>query len=188
MRTSNVIDEKDRTYIGSPHPDFTYSVTNDINYKNWDFSLVLQGSQGNEVYNWTRRLTEGMREISGNQGAAVANRYIVGVNENTSIPRFAYGDPNDNSRISDRFVEDASFLRIQNITLSYTFNKEMLNRVAFLNRIRLYGTVQNLYTFTNYSGMDPEVGAYGQNALLSGVDNGRYPIPRTVMFGVNVEF
>nr|WP_320117422.1 TonB-dependent receptor [uncultured Marinifilum sp.] len=182
------IDDADRTYIGNPHPDFTYSISNEISYKNFDFSLTLQGSQGNDIYNWTRKLTEGMKEVTGNQAQSVSNRFVAGVNEDTDIPRFAFGDPNNNSRVSDRFIEDGSFLKIQNVTLAYTFDKNQLARLSFVNKLRVYATVQNLYTFTDYSGYDPEIGAYNQNSLLMGVDNGRYPVPRTFMMGVNVEF
>ncbi|MBI9056930.1 TonB-dependent receptor [Labilibaculum sp. DW002] len=182
------IDDADRTYIGNPHPDFTYSISNEMSYKNFDFSFTLQGSQGNDIYNWTRKLTEGMKEVTGNQAQSVSNRFIAGVNEDTNIPRFAFGDPNNNSRVSDRFVEDGSFLKIQNVTLAYTFNKKQLARLSYISKLRVYATVQNLHTFTKYSGYDPEIGAYNQNSLLMGVDNGRYPVPRTFMMGVNVEF
>ena len=183
-----VIDENDLTTIGNPHPDFTFSLSNNIRYKDLDLSISLTGSYGNDIYNWTRRLTEGLIQPTGNQSPKMLNRYIEGVNTNTDIPRFANGDPNANSRVSSRFVEDGSYLRIQNVTLGYTLPNNVIEKINMFDRLRIYTTVQNLHTFTNYSGLDPEVGAFSQNALLMGVDNGRYPIPRTIMLGVNIDF
>ncbi len=184
----NIVDDYDKTSIGNPHPDFIYSLTNNLSYKDFDFTITLLGSQGNEIYNWTRRMTEGMREVRGNQLTTVLNRYIEGVNTDTDIPRYVNGDPNGNSRVSSRFVEDGSYLRIQNITLGYSIPSSVLDKQSAISRLRVYTTIQNLYTFTNYSGLDPEVGAYSQNALLMGVDNGRYPVPRTLMLGLNLAF
>ncbi len=182
-----VINDDDKQFIGSPHPDFTYSITNEFTIGNFDLSIFLQGSQGNDVFNWTRILTEGMRELSSNQAAVVADRYRPS-NPNGSLPRFSNGNPNGNDRISDRFVEDASYLRIQSVTLGWNLPRDMFGENAFFNKLRVYGTLQNLYTFTGYSGYDPEVGAFNQSAILSGVDNGRYPVPRTVTVGLNVQF
>ena len=129
-----------------------------------------------------------MREIRGNQLTTVLDRYIEGVNENTNIPRFSSNNANDNSRVSSRFVEDGSYLRIQNVTLGYTLPSSSLGKQNLFSNLRLYATVQNLYTFTDYSGLDPEIGAFSQNALLMGIDNGRYPTPRTIMVGINLDF
>ena len=182
-----VIDDYDKTNIGNPHPDFTFSMANNFKYKDFDLSINLQGSYGNDIYNWTRRMTEGMREIRGNQLAKVLNRFVEGVNENTNLPRFSSNNANDNSRVSSRFIEDGSYLRIQNITLGYNLPTDILGDKLF-SRFRVYVTAQNVYTFTDYSGYDPEIGAYSQNALLMGVDNGRYPTPRTFMLGINLDF
>jgi TonB-dependent starch-binding outer membrane protein SusC len=182
------IDDNDRTYIGSPIPDFTYGITNTLSYHNFDFSFVLQGSQGNEIYNWTRRLTEGMKEVNANQGIAVKDRFIENVNTNTNVPRFKNGDPGNNSRVSSRFVEDGSFLRIQNLTLGYSLAPKYLERTKLFSKVRIYGSAQNIYTFTKYSGLDPDIGSFNQDALLSGVDNGRYPVPKVFLMGLNIEF
>ena len=188
INEDDVIDDKDKTYIGNPHPDFTFSISNNLNYKNWDLALAMNGSYGNDVYNWTRKLTEGMLELNGNQSVVVNNRFIEDVNENTDIPRFVFGDPNGNAGVSDRFVEDGSYLRIQNITLGYTLPSAILDKQSLISKVRFYTTIQNLYTFTNYSGYDPEIGAFNQNSMMMGIDNGRYPVPRTYMVGVKVEF
>jgi len=181
------ITDNDRTFIGSPHPDFTYSITNNFKLGVFDLSIFLQGSYGNEVYNWTRTLTEGMTLPFNNQSTDVVNRFAVS-NPNGILPRYAPGNPNGNNRISDRFIEDASYLRIQNITFGCTLPSTMLGKNSFINQLRIYGSIQNLYTFTNYTGYDPEVGSYNQNAILTGIDFGRYPTPRTVSIGFNVQF
>jgi TonB-linked SusC/RagA family outer membrane protein len=187
LNGDGVITDDDRTFIGSPHPDFTYSITNNFKMGIFDLSIFLQGSQGNEVYNWTRTITEGMTLPSNNQIAGVANRYSAS-NPNGVLPRYVSGNPNGNNRISDRFVEDASYLRIQNVSLGCNLPKDFFGEKSFINRLRIYGSVQNLYTFTNYSGFDPEVGSYNQSAILTGVDFARYPVPRTITVGLNVQF
>jgi len=110
-------------------------------------------------------------------------------NSDTKTPRPSIQDPNDNDRLSTRYIEDGSYLRIKNITLGYTFPKSLLEK-AKIENIRLYMNIQNLYTFTKYKGFDPEVGASTQDSsgLTFGVDNGRYPSPMTCSFGVNITF
>lgn len=110
-------------------------------------------------------------------------------NPGTKIPHSSINDPNDNDRISDRYVEDGSFLRIKNITLGYTFPKALLNK-AKIENLRVYVNIQNLYTFTKYTGYDPEVGASTQDSsgLTYGLDNGRYPSPAMYSFGLNITF
>ncbi|AWG23237.1 hypothetical protein FFWV33_17740 [Flavobacterium faecale] len=185
------IDAGDRTNIGSPIPKFTYSVINNISYKNLDMSIVFLGTQGNKIYNWTRKLTESLGGTGGpyaNQSTAVNNRFIAGVNENTNIPRYVNGDPNGNGRVSDRFVEDGSYLRLQNLTVGYTLPESVISRTKFFSKLRVYMTGQNLFTITKYSGLDPAVGSFSQDALLSGVDNGRYPVARVFTLGLNLDF
>jgi TonB-dependent starch-binding outer membrane protein SusC len=183
---NGVIDGNDRTYIGSPHPDFTFGFTNNFSFKGFDLSVFLQGSQGAKIYNFTRRYTEGMDNIFMNQTKRVVNSWTSD-NTATLVPRNALGDPNDNRRTSDRFIEDGSYVRIQNITFGYTFPSAVLSKMKLRN-LKIYTSLQNLYTFTKYTGFDPELGSYDQNARLSNVDNGHYPNPRTYTVGVNVEF
>ncbi|GAB4473766.1 MAG: TonB-dependent receptor [Thermoflexibacter sp.] len=181
-----VIDGNDRTYIGSPHPKFTFGFTNSLSYKNFDISIFLQGSYGNKIFNFTRRYTEGMNGVAMNQLRSVTNRWTPD-NPSNTMPRTVLGDPNGNNRVSDRFVEDGSYLRIQNIAFGYVLPNNFLNRFR-LSKLRLYGAIQNLWTFTKYTGYDPELGAYNQDALLMNVDNGHYPNPRTYTLGLNIEF
>jgi TonB-linked SusC/RagA family outer membrane protein len=187
INKDGVIDVNDRTFIGNPNPDFTYGFTNNFNYKNVDLSIFVQGSYGNDIFNFVRVWGERMTETSGNQMAAVKDRWTP-VNTNTTVPRYANGDPNDNQRPSTRFIEDGSYLRIQNISLGYTLPEPILKKLRYVNRFRAYITIQNLYTFTDYTGLDPEIGSYNGNPLLTGVDLGRYPVPRSFTAGFNVEF
>ena len=185
------IDAKDQAAIGSAIPDFTYSFTNNFKYKNISLSVVLTGSQGNEIYNFTRHYTDGIYpgfgDRFGNVSTQVSNAFEAGVNENTDVPRITLNDPNGNGRISNRFVEDGSYLRIQNVSLSYDLPSKIFKE-SIISKIRLYANVQNLYTFTKYSGFDPALGNLDQNITLSGIDLGRYPVPRTISMGMNLEF
>lgn len=187
------ITDDDRTYIGSYLPDFSYGVNFSASYKGFDASLFLQGVYGNEIYNGTKVLTQGMMRLF-NMDKAVLNAWTP-ENKNTNIPRAVNGDPNHNARTSDRFVEDGSYLRIKNLTLGYSFAPATLSSFTYgvVSSLRLFFTAQNLLTITNYTGYDPEIGASssysGANAtLLQGVDFGFYPQPRTFLFGINVTF
>jgi TonB-linked SusC/RagA family outer membrane protein len=184
----NLVDEKDLTYIGSPHPDFTFGLTNTFSYKNFDLSIFVQGSQGGDIFNFVRRNTEGMDKLYTNQLKTVLNRWTPeNNNQGYDIPRLVPGNDNPNLSISSRFLEDGSYVRIQNVSFGYTLPANALSRFT-VSRLRVYATIQNLKTFTNYSGFDPEIGAYNQRALLMNIDNGRYPQPRTFTFGLNLEF
>ena len=181
-----VVDAKDKTSIGNPNPDFTFGFTNNFKYKDFDLSVFVQGSVGNDILNLTRRSGISNSQLYINQLAEAAN-YWTPDNTNTDIPRLLPGIDNVNNQISTRYVEDGSYARIQNVTFGYTLPSEVASKVK-MSRVRLYASVQNLHTFTKYKGYDPEIGSFNQNILLSGVDNGRYPSPRTFAFGVNLEF
>ncbi|MBO6095784.1 MAG: SusC/RagA family protein, partial [Bacteroidales bacterium] len=205
------INELDRTNIGSPLPKFTFGWTNTFRYKNVDLTIFLNGSVGNKVLNYNM-MGQGynglvhMNSVWVNQHNSIASRArleaidaskpwlddvtnVRVVNADTKTPRPTLADPNDNDRLSDRYIEDGSYLRIKNVTLGYTFPKSLLSK-AKIDNIRLYMNIQNLYTFTKYMGYDPEVGASTQDSsgLTFGVDNGRYPSPMTCSFGVNITF
>ncbi len=213
-----VIDVNDRTDIGSPLPKFTFGWNNTFRYKNFDLNIFINGSYGNKVMNYTL-LAGGsggigtMRSAWVNQSAtATANHaqlvpidpdkvYTDGsnwyddianvkvANTGTKTPRPTLADPNDNDRISSRFIEDGSYIRIKNLSLGYTFPKKWIIK-AKIENLRLYANVQNLYTFTKYTGYDPEVGASTQDStgLTYGLDNGRYPSPTMYSFGLNITF
>ena len=207
----NKIDVNDRTIIGSPLPLFTFGWTNTFRYKNFDLSIFLNGSYGNKVLNYnainlTHMNSPWINQLNSVNGRAIlvpidadkvyenGNWYddvtnVRVANTGTKTPRASINDPNDNDRISDRYVEDGSYLRIKNLTLGYTFPKKLLEK-ARIDNIRLYCNIQNLYTFTKYSGYDPEVGASTQDStgLTFGLDNGRYPSPTMYSFGLNITF
>lgn len=206
------IDANDRTVIGSPMPKFTFGWTNTFRYKNIDLSIFLNGSYGNDVMNYLGINLTGMKSTWTNQLNSVGDRaQLVPIDPNkvypagqnwydditnirvknwqTKTPAARLNDPNDNDRISDRYIEDGSYLRIKNITLGYTFKKSLLKRLH-LENLRVYCNIQNLHTFTKYKGYDPEVGASTQDSsgLVYGLDYGRYPSPTTYSFGLNISF
>lgn len=196
------ITEDDRTFIGNPHPDFTFALSNTFRYAGFDVNIFLTGSYGNDVFNYTRRMTEGMHTGQNqtrrvldraqleliNQGGSEHDPANVRVgNPDAILPRVSSTDPNDNHRMSSLHVEDGSFLKIRNVSIGYTLPPNIVANLG-LNNVRVYVNLQNLYTFTNYTGFDPEIGAYNHDVLMTGVDNGYYPAPRMYTFGLNVGF
>lgn len=190
-----VVDAGDRTILGSPYPGYFYGLNLQAKYKALDFSMLLRGVGDRQIYNSSRQTLEGMVGTN-NFSTQVLNRWTSeGSTNSSSNPRLAAGDPNGNNRISDRFVEDADYLRIQNIQLGYTFPQDRLESWTngFISNMRLYLSGQNLATFTNYSGFDPEVGRAqsfqkGNNPLATGQDDGQAPLPRIVLLGWSVSF
>ncbi|MCB0569817.1 MAG: TonB-dependent receptor [Phaeodactylibacter sp.] len=203
LNGDGVIDVDDQTLIGDPNPDFTFGFNNNFSYGPFDLTVYLNGSYGAEVLNYSRVVIEGQASVFNNQAATVADRaQILLIDENgaaddpsnvylanpdTDIPRPTTNDNNRNNRMSDRYIEDGSYLRIQNVRLSYTLPQSLTSRYR-IERLKLYVNAQNLYTFTNYSGYDPEIGAFNQDPLLQNVDMGRYPSPRLFTFGIDVDF
>ena len=183
-KPDGVIDAKDITYIGSPLPKFTYGLTNTFQYKNFDLSVFLQGSYGGKVFNFLRWQLEKMDNPYYNQLRTVIDRYSD-ANPNGKLPRFTNTNVN-NVYMSDRYVESGSFMRIQNLTFGYKLPSNLLGK-AKITSLRFYVSIQNLKTFSKYSGYDPEVGAFNNNIRLMNVDAGHYPNPRTFTFGANLE-
>jgi len=175
----------DRTIIGSAQPKFIYGFTNNIGYKRFDLNIFFQGSQGNDIFNATRIDLEGMFD-SKNQSTVVLNRWMA-PGQVTEIPKAVGGGNVDNVHNSTRFIEDGSYLRLKSVTLSY---KAIENnpKIKAIRKLAVYVTGQNLLTFTNYSGFDPEVNAYGNSAVEMGIDYGTYPQAQSVIIGLNVEF
>lgn len=176
-------DPADRTVIGNAQPDFIFGLTNRFAYGRFDLSVFFQGSYGNDIYNATRIDLEGMFD-SKNQSTVVLRRWTP-ENKQTDIPRAVKNGSVNNVNNSTRFVEDGSYIRLKSITLSY---KILENRNKGVRNLSVYVTGQNLLTFTNYSGFDPEVNAFGSSSTTLGVDYGTYPQARSVIVGVNVEF
>ncbi len=185
LNNDGIINDQDQTFLGSPHPDFTLNMTNNFSYKGIDFSFFFQGVFGNEILNLIRRDIEGMAGLA-NQSVSVIDRSRPGMPDD-EIPRATGPDPNSNRRISSRFIEDGTFVRLKNVSLGYTFPKSWMRR-AKIQSMRAYISAQNLQTWTDYSGYDPEIGSFNQNPLINGVENGRYPISRAYTAGINVNF
>jgi len=185
LNGDNKIDDKDVTVIGNPNPKFTYGMTNSVSFKGLDLSVFVYGSYGAQIFNYSRRQTEGLKNQYNNQLATVLDRYTA-TNTGGSLPRYNQWH-NNNFRISDRFIESGSFLRIQNISLGYNLPKKWVTKAKLAN-FKLYASVQNLHTFTKYTGYDPELGAYNSRVTLMNIDNGHYPNPRSFTIGANIEF
>jgi len=187
-KPDGVIDAFDRTNLGSYLPKVSYGFNANANFKNFDFGIFFQGVQGNKIYNDTRVITEGMIRFF-NAGTQVLNAWTP-TNTNTNIPRAITGDPNENSRTSTRFLENGSYLRLKNISLGYNFTSSSLKSwtKGTVSTFRLYVSGQNLLTFTDYSGYDPEVGNRTGNSLTNSIDWAIYPQPKTVQVGIQVNF
>ena len=184
-----VIDLKDRVFLGSFIPKVSYAFNAGISYKNLDFSLFLQGVQGNEIFNAARVITEGMVRFF-NAGTQVLNAWTP-TNTNTNIPRAISADPNQNARPSTRFLEDGSYLRLKNISIGYNLAGNSLQSLTkgVLKNFRVYFSAQNILTFTNYSGYDPEVGnRTPNNSLTNGIDYFSYPQPKSFQVGIQAGF
>ena len=185
------ITDADRTFIGSYLPKFVYSLNYTASYKNFDCSVFFQGVQGNKVFNAERVIVEGMIRLF-NSGTQVLDAWTPS-HTNTSIPRAANGDPNGNSRVSTRWVENGSYLRLKNLMVGYNIPVQGLKSLTngAINKFRIYVSSQNLFTVTHYKGWDPEVGAVNTKSnrqLTTGIDYGQYPSARSFQFGVQVGF
>jgi hypothetical protein len=184
LNGDGVIDDKDRAIIGNPNPKWFGGFTNNFSYKGIELNVFFQGSFGNDIYNSTRQVLDAMTTAN-NASVAVLGRWEK-EGDQTNIPRAVTGDPNNNTRTSTRFVEKGTYVRLKNLTLAYTINAAFLSR-AKIGGIRLFITGQNLVTFTNYSGWDPEVSANPRDAVGFGEDYAVYPQARTIIFGLNVK-
>lgn len=215
LNGDGIIDDSDKTYLGNGLPKYTFGWNNTFTWKQFALSIFMYGSVGNKVFNWTRRR---MDEPSLTTGGAAWNKYTRTANyakwgyydgnsgnkdvwnvyvlpgAEPSITRIDNLHSNYNSRVSDRYVEDASYLRIKNITLTYNMPKKLIKKY-YLSDLRFSVNIQNVWTLTGYTGYDPEVGSQngqysmsGQGMLMYGVDTGRVPAPRSVIFGIEATF
>jgi TonB-dependent starch-binding outer membrane protein SusC len=180
----------DKGYIGSPHPDFIYGMSLDMEYRGFDMNVSLQGVYGNEIFNGSRWYTDNGSAYF-NMDERMLGRWTgPGTTNDVNLPRMNNNDAN-NMLISDRFVEDGSFLRVKSLQLGYSLSSSLLQK-AHIERCRLYVGVENLFTFTEYSGLDPEIGlgeARGETknvSLTMGVDRATYPQARTFLVGLNL--
>ena len=179
----------DKQVIGNPMPDFTYGFVNEFSYKNFDLNVVIDGSYGNEIYNTGKQNLQSMR-FSEQQSADVADRWR-NPGDQTDMPRATLVDSNLNSFINTRWIEDGSYLRVRDISLSYNFGQNVVEKLS-ISGLRIYGNLKNWFTVTNYTGYSPEVnrslGGVDSVALTQGVDYGTYPQAKSFSVGLNVEF
>lgn len=184
LNGDGIIDENDRTIIGSPFPDFFYGFTGNLNYKNWGLRVQLDGVQGRDIF--ALRSDNDMKGFN-NVSTEYLDRWTP-ENPDAPHPRPTATDPNSNLRSSTYRVKDGSYLAVRNITLDYTVNPTALSRLVTVNYLNLFLTGSNLFWITPYDGFNPEMGAGGgANASLTrSFDNGTYPIARTIEIGISV--
>lgn len=184
VNSDGKIDANDRTSIGNNQPDFIYGVTNTFSFKGIDLGIVVQGVQGGEILNLSRRFYENL-EGNSNQLTTVLNRWQSAQQPgNGVVPRANARTTGNNNAVSTRWVEDASYFRIRNITVGYNLPKTVVNR-ARMQSLRVYAGIQNALTLSNYLSYNPEVSGY-EGPLTGGVDYGSYPIARTYTLGINI--
>ncbi len=199
-----IIDVNDQTYIGNPYPKLFGGFTNTFSYKGFSLSVLITGAYGNDIYNYSARANSNPNNINVSQNLLVgAMNYaklttneegdVILSNPGTDVPRISNG-PNDNyERHSTKWVEDGSYLRLKNVSLTYNLPQSLLSKQKVVKAVRLLVGAQNIATLTKYSGYDPEVGAYiGRDASSGnqaiGVDNGRYPSTLVYTFSLGVDF
>ncbi|MBK8492084.1 MAG: TonB-dependent receptor [Saprospirales bacterium] len=193
LNGDDIIDDKDRAHLGNGFPDFTYGVQASFNWKNFDFSTLVQGVQGNDVYFLYGNFAYEAQLRGFNSYRDILNRWTPD-NPNTDFPKVSVDDRNGNRRASTRFLEDGSYLRFRNITLGYDL-KDLL-KWKNIGGLRIYMSVQNAFTFTKYPGLDPEIQANSNDTrglglspdLAVGIDWGTVPAPRTFIGGIQVKF
>lgn len=184
-----VINEDDQHDVGSPFPNFTYGLRVGGDWNNFDFNLFFDGMAGNKIYNYPRYCLES-GAFNGNLSTTVAKSWRPD-NQNTDMPRFSKTDGTDNKlAYTDRWLEDGSFVRLKTVDIGYTFPKQWVQK-AMIQNLRLYVSMENLFTLTKYSGYTPDLGessstGVSYNVFSRGIDQGRYPVPRTFSFGIQV--
>lgn len=180
----------DQHDVGSPFPDMTFGLRLGGDWNNFDFNLFFDGTVGNKIYNYPRyRLESG--NFNGNYSTTLANSWRPD-NQNTDMPRFSVTDGADNKwAYTDRWLEDGSYIRLKTLDIGYILPKQLLKKIK-LENVRIYTSIENLFTLTKYSGYTPDLGESGvdlgttYNVFTRGIDQGRYPLPRTFSFGIQV--
>jgi TonB-linked SusC/RagA family outer membrane protein len=178
LNNDGVINDDDRTVIGNPNPTHLFSMNNTLTWKGLELGIYLQGVAGNKIFNANKIDLTGM-SAAYNQTTDVLSRW-TGAGSSTTMPRAVYADPNQNNRVSDRFVENGNYLRLKTLSLAYNLPEHWLRKLT-IEHARIALSCENVATITNYSGFDPEVG-------INGIDNANYPISRTFNLGINFNF
>ncbi|PQB08979.1 hypothetical protein BST83_01100 [Polaribacter filamentus] len=189
VNNDGVINADDRKIIGNYIPDYTFGITTRMEYKNIDFSLAIQGKQNFEVLHTSQRYLGNMETFSNYRSDSFNNAYISSDNPgNGQVYRPNASPTGGNANISSYHVEDGSYVRIQNITLGYSFDSKILGSLGNLQSFRVYATAVNPFTFTNYPGYNPDVNSRPNNALTQGEDYGTYPLAKNFLVGLNLSF
>jgi len=185
-----VINEGDQHDVGNPFPDFTFGLRLGGDWNNFDFNLFFDGMVGNKIYNYPRyRLESG--NFNGNYSTTLANSWRPD-NQNTDMPRFTTETSDNKWAYTDRWLENGSYMRLKTLDIGYTLPKQLLKKINIEN-VRIYTSMENLFTLTKYSGYTPDLGesgvdiGAGYNVFTRGIDQGRYPLPRTISFGIQVK-
>lgn len=206
VNNDGIIDENDKTDLGSPFPKMTFGFNNTFRYKNFDLNIFINGSLGGKIGNYTKMKLTHMNTVWSNQLTDVNNRArlttgdgdlsgrwfddisrVVVANSDATLPRASINDPNNNDAWSSRYIESASYMRLKSITLGYTFDSKLIRKIG-LSSLRLSLNATNLFTITGYDGYDPEIGISPASANVYNLDNGRYPSPTAVTFGLDMSF
>jgi TonB-linked SusC/RagA family outer membrane protein len=180
VNNDGILNEQDRTMIGNPTPDLTFGMNGSVEYRQFDLSFLIVGAYGNDVFNGAQR--QDLRYT--NRTTQMLERWD-GEGSSTEIPRYTWIDVNNNYRVSDLYIEDGSFIRIKNLQAGYTLPDRIQERIK-ATKLRFYVSVENLFTFTKYTGADPEIGA--MSSFNIGIDRGIYPQARTIRLGTTMSF
>lgn len=182
MNGDGVINDNDKTYSGTGIAKVEANLNLSASYKGFDFSAVIGSAFGNKIYNGIRYYYEGMNSAS-NFLSSTLDAWTP-THTNTSVPRAIYGDPNDNTRESTRFLENGDFVRLRQVQLGYTLPTSLVKKI-YCDRIRFYVSAENVFTITGYSGANPE---FSMGVLNSGIDRFTYPFSRSYTVGAQVSF
>jgi len=186
LNGDGVVNDNDRTFLGKGIPTWTGGLSSNMSFKGFSLNLFFQFVADVEIYNNNRAFTEGLNSVFAPTKASFENAWRQ-EGDATDIPRIVAGDPANNRRTSDRFIESGDYIKLKTATLSYTIPASVLDNIG-LRSARIYVSGTNLFTITDYSGLDPEVNTFDGSNLSVGTDFLTYPQPRTIVFGVNLGF
>ncbi|MCF6214231.1 MAG: TonB-dependent receptor [Flavobacteriaceae bacterium] len=184
LNNDGVINDEDRTFIGSPHPDFTFGFNFNTAYKSFDLSVFLSGSVGNDIYNYEKIFTDFPTFFNGNRSTRVLDSFSAS-NPNGSLPALSQTITNSETQPNSYFVENGSFLRLKNVQFGYTFSSDVTDKMG-VDSFRFYLQGSNLLTITGYKGFDPEV--ISNDNLSLGIDYNTFPVSKIITLGVNIKF
>ncbi len=187
LNSDGIINDDDRTFIGSPHPDFTYGINLVAGYKGFDMSAFFSGSSGNDIYNYEKIFTDFPTFFNGNRNTRLLNSFNPTTNPNSNLPALSQTIANSETNPNSFFVEDGSFFRLKNLQIGYTLPSSVTDK-ANMSSVRFYFQGTNLFTISDYDGLDPElISDFDEGNLTLGVDFQTYPISRIISLGVNIK-